>query len=131
MGGLFPPPQMILMTCSHSDLHTFSYKGNPFPFLQVSSRKQTSTGENASRSNFLLTYSGRGGCENTFRLLPNLQPNVLVLLVPRGHWNLGRVLEVHPGPDGMVRTVKDKSKDSVLIRPIQKLCLLENDFEMV
>ena len=43
----------------------------------------------------------------------------------------GRVLEVYPGPDGMVRTVKVKTKDSIFIRPIQELCLLENDFEMV
>ena len=49
--------------------------------------------------------------------------------VPKGHWNLGRVLEVYPGPDGMIRTFKVKTKDSVFIRPIQKLCLLENDFE--
>ena len=69
------------------------------------------------------------------RALPNLKPNALVLLVdentPRGHWNLGCVLEVYPGPDGMVCTVKVKTKDSVFIRPIQKLYLLENDLEMV
>lgn len=67
------------------------------------------------------------------RVLPNLKPNALVLLVddsaPRGHWSLGRVLEVYPGPDDMVRTVKVKTKDSVYVRPIQKLCLLENDLE--
>jgi len=42
---------------------------------------------------------------------------------------LDGVLEVYPGPDGMIRTVKVKTKDSIFIRPIQKLCLLENDFE--
>ena len=67
------------------------------------------------------------------RALPNLKPNALVLLMddsaPRGHWSLGRVLEVYPGSDGMVRTAKVKTKDSVYIRPIQKLCLLENDLE--
>ena len=69
------------------------------------------------------------------KALPNLKSNALVLLVdenvPRGHWNLGSVLEVYPGPDGIVRTAKVKTKDSVFIRPIQKLCLLENDPEMV
>ena len=69
------------------------------------------------------------------KALPNLKSNALVLLVddnlPRGHWNLGRVLEVYLGPDGMVLTVKIETKDSVLMRPIQKLCLLENDFETV
>ena len=79
---------------------------------------------------YLPTLQIRGKWRKT---LPNLKRNALVLLVddnvPRGHWNLGRVLEVYPGPDGMVRTVKVKTKDSVFIRPIQKLCLLENDFE--
>ena len=69
------------------------------------------------------------------KALPNLKSNALGLLVddnvPRGHWNFGRVLEVYPGADGKVRTVKVKTKDSVFIRPIQKLCLLENDLEMV
>ncbi|XP_068707645.1 uncharacterized protein [Montipora foliosa] len=81
---------------------------------------------------YLTTLQIRG---KWHKALPNLNRNALVLLVddnvPRGHWNLGRVLEVYPGPDGMVRTVKVKTKDSVFIRPIQKLCLLENDFEMV
>ena len=67
------------------------------------------------------------------KALPNVKPNALVLLVndntPRGHWNLGRVIETYPGPDGLVRTVKVKTKDSVYVRPIQKLCLLENDLE--
>ncbi|PFX25687.1 hypothetical protein AWC38_SpisGene9681 [Stylophora pistillata] len=66
------------------------------------------------------------------KALPNLKPNALVLLfdenAPRGHWSLGRVLKTYPGPDRMVRTARVKSKDSVFIRPIQKLCLLENDF---
>ena len=33
---------------------------------------------------------------------------------------------MYPGPDGLVRTVKVKTKDAVYVRPIQKLCLLEN-----
>ena len=61
------------------------------------------------------------------RVLPNIKPNALVLLVnnntPSGHWILGRVLETYPGPDGLVRTVK--------VRPIQKLCLLESDVKEV
>ena len=69
------------------------------------------------------------------RVLPNIKPDALVLLVndntPRGHWNLGRVLETYPGADGLVRTVKVKTKDAVYVRPIQKLCLLENDVKEV
>ena len=69
------------------------------------------------------------------RVLPNIKPDALVLLVndktPRGHWNLGRVLETYLGPDGLVRTVKVKTKDAVYVRPIQKMCLLENDVKEV
>ena len=61
----------------------------------------------------------------------DLKLNALVLLVddniPRGRWNLGRILETYPGPDGLVRVAKAKTKDAVYMRPIQKLCLLEND----
>ena len=67
------------------------------------------------------------------KALPNVKHNALVLLVndntPRGHRNLGRVIETYPGQDGLVRTVKVKTKDNVYVRPIQKLCLLENDLE--
>ena len=67
------------------------------------------------------------------KALPNIKHNALVLRVndntPRGHWKLGRVTETCPGPDGLVGTVKVKTKDSVYVRPIQKLCLLENDLE--
>ena len=47
------------------------------------------------------------------RVLSYIKPDALVLLVndnsPRGHWNLGRVLEMYSGPDGLVRTVKVKT----------------------
>ena len=43
----------------------------------------------------------------------------------------GRVLKTYPDPDGLVRNVKVKTKDAVYVRPIQKLCLLENDAKEV
>ena len=49
-------------------VHIYSCRGNPSAYLQASSRKQTSTGENGSKSNFLLTCSGRDGCGNTCQL---------------------------------------------------------------
>lgn len=65
------------------------------------------------------------------KALTNLKPNALVLLVddniPRGRSNLRRILETYPGPDGLVRVAKVKTKYTVYMRPIQKLCLLEND----
>ncbi|MEM7282789.1 MAG: hypothetical protein AAF438_14300 [Pseudomonadota bacterium] len=59
----------------------------------------------------------------------NYNPGDLVLLVednaPRGHWPLAVITDVFPGPDGLIRTVKLKTKSSMLIRPVTKLCLLE------
>ena len=59
----------------------------------------------------------------------NLKINDLVLVVdkniPRGRWLLGRCMKVFPGRDGRVRTAEIKTKESTLIRPISKLCLLE------
>ena len=59
----------------------------------------------------------------------NLKIGDIVLLIdddiPRNRWLLGRVLEVFKGSDGNVRTVKVKTGQTTLIRPINKLCLLE------
>ena len=56
--------------------------------------------------------------------------NDVVLIVDnnllRNLWLLGRVVEVHKSSqDGRVRSVKVKTKSSVLERPIDKLVLLE------
>ena len=82
----------------------------------------------------------------------NLKVGDLVLLVDesfsRGKWPLGRVLDVIVSRDGLVRTVKIKtsstvatrakrqrrgeplvSANSILTRPVTKLCLLEMDGE--
>ena len=59
----------------------------------------------------------------------NLKENDIVLiddkLLPRGAWRLGRVLAVHKGRDGLVRPAKVKTCHSELVRPVNKLCLLE------
>ena len=59
----------------------------------------------------------------------NLAVDDLVILadenIPRGQWLLGRVTKVFPGRDGLVRVAEVKTKNNVLKRPIQKLCLLE------
>ena len=81
----------------------------------------------------------------------NLEVGDLVLLAdesfPRGKWPLGRIVEVMPSRDGLVRTVKVKTSctvatcakrqrkrepvnrdgTTVLMRPVTKLCLLEMD----
>ena len=59
----------------------------------------------------------------------NLAVDDIVLVMdeslPRGSWPLGRVTEVKNGRDGLVRSVKVKTGKSELLRPVDKLCLLE------
>ena len=60
----------------------------------------------------------------------NLQIGDIVLVLDesllRAHWPLGRVMQVFPGSDGLVRTVELKTAyANSLMRPINKLCLLE------
>jgi hypothetical protein len=47
-----------------------------------------------------------------------------MLIISPGKWALGRVLEVHPGSDGLVRVVTLKTKVGILKRPITKLSIL-------
>ena len=44
---------------------------------------------------------------------------------PRGHWPLGRIVSVHPGKDGHIRVVEVRIGETVLTRPISKICSLE------
>lgn len=43
---------------------------------------------------------------------------------PRGSWALGKVIEVFPDKNGLVRSVRLQTKSSIIDRPITKLCLL-------
>lgn len=47
-------------------------------------------------------------------------------VLPRNSWLLGKVVEVYKGNDGLVRTAKIKTKSSTLMRPVNKICLLES-----
>ena len=59
----------------------------------------------------------------------NIGVNDLVLIVdqnsPRGHWPLGKIINVIPGPDNVVRSAIVKTKTGELTRPVSRLCLLE------
>ena len=44
---------------------------------------------------------------------------------PRSHWPLGRITDVYPGRDNVVRTVKVKTPSNELIRSSRRLCLLQ------
>ena len=53
----------------------------------------------------------------------------IVLIVdnnsPRGKWPVGRIIDLFPGNDGVVCSVRVKTSSSVYTRPVVKLCLLE------
>ncbi|GFW20807.1 integrase catalytic domain-containing protein [Trichonephila clavipes] len=54
---------------------------------------------------------------------PNLKEYDIVLVKeegPPGTWPMARVLQVHPGNDGLVRVATVKTQDSVLKRPVHK-----------
>lgn len=59
----------------------------------------------------------------------NVQVGDVVMLLehplPRNEWRLGKVAATLPGADGLVRVVRVVTKDSELLRPVSKLCLLE------
>ena len=44
---------------------------------------------------------------------------------PRAFWPLARIIETYVSNDGNVRSVKLKLPNSTVIRPSNKLCLLE------
>lgn len=59
----------------------------------------------------------------------NVRVGDIVIMVddntPRSVWPLGRVSNTFPGPDGLVRSVEVTTRQSVFVRPVHKLCLLE------
>ena len=59
----------------------------------------------------------------------NIALGDVVLMVgpgnPRGHWPLGRIQEVFPGPDRKVRVVRVRTGGKDYVRPITRLCPLE------
>ncbi|XP_069965849.1 uncharacterized protein [Bactrocera oleae] len=78
------------------------------------------------------------------RAEPNVQRGDIVLIrgenLPPSVWRMGRVIDVHPGSDGLVRTVtieynaNQRSSDGIPIkqrcqRPVQKLCRLTGPAE--
>ena len=59
----------------------------------------------------------------------NVQENDLVLVIanntPRNSWPVGRIIETYKGQDDLVRSARVRLRDSELVRPITKLCVLE------
>ncbi|XP_048005788.1 uncharacterized protein LOC125241373 [Leguminivora glycinivorella] len=61
----------------------------------------------------------------------NLKINDIVIIhepnLPSGKWAMGRVVQLHPGNDGLVRVVTLRTKSGIIKRPIVKLSLLSTD----
>ena len=57
----------------------------------------------------------------------NLVVGDLVLIadknIPQSNWLLGRITEIHPSKDNMIRLVKLKTKFETYTRPVANLCL--------
>jgi len=58
----------------------------------------------------------------------NIQPGMMVVLredgLPPLLWKLGRITEVHPGTDGIIRVVSVKTSSGILKRAASKICVL-------
>ena len=65
----------------------------------------------------------------------NIKIGDLVLVrndtLPPLQWPLGRVHEVHPGADGVVRVVTVKTKNGLCKRPLNKICLLPTEYDNI
>ena len=42
----------------------------------------------------------------------------------RGKWNVGRILQVSPGTDGLVQNFEVKTASETYTRPITKICII-------
>ena len=62
---------------------------------------------------------------------PTIKVNDIVLVddvnLPRGEWPLGRITKLKPSSDDQVRTVKVMVAGKEVLRPISRLCLLEQN----
>ena len=76
---------------------------------------------------YLPTLSRRNKWTN--QNLRNIQKGDLVIVVEdnieRSKWPLARVIETYPGRDQIIRSAKIKTAINELVRPVAKLCLLE------
>ncbi len=78
------------------------------------------------RKEFLPALNNR---KKWFGPVHNLKKDDVVIIVDpnarRSEWPLGRITEVFPGKDGLVRVVRVKTKDGEYLRPVHRLCSLE------
>lgn len=82
------------------------------------------------QSEYLNELQSRGKWTNTGE---NLHADALMLLkednVPPLQWTLGRIVQLHPGPDGVVRVVSIRTTSGVFKRSVRHVCPLPEDDE--
>lgn len=83
------------------------------------------------QSEYLCLLSSRSKWKHT---QANIKINDIVIIhqpnLPAGKWPLGRISELHPGSDGLVRVVTVKTKGGYIKRPITKLSPLLTSAEI-
>lgn len=50
--------------------------------------------------------------------------------LPPLRWKMGRILDVHPGSDNVVRVVTLKTANGLLTRPVEKICILPSSADI-
>ncbi|XP_060860373.1 uncharacterized protein LOC132937571 [Metopolophium dirhodum] len=74
---------------------------------------------------YLQTLQGR---KKWFQQMENLAVGDLVAIHTPNHppmsWQLGRIMEVHPGPDNVIRVVTIRTTDGIFKRPVVKVTKL-------
>lgn len=82
------------------------------------------------QSEYLTQLSIRSKWQRTH---PNIKLDDIVIIhdanLPAGKWALARVIELHPGKDGLVRVVSLKTKNGIIKRPIVKISILPTSNE--
>lgn len=65
---------------------------------------------------------------------PNLNINDLVIIkddrFPVAKWPMGRITDLHPGADNLVRAVSIRTAQGMLKIPITKLCLVPTQHDI-
>lgn len=83
------------------------------------------------QANYLNTLQQRKKWKKEYE---NVRVGQLALLsnenLPPTYWALGRITEVRPGADGLVRAVTISIDGKEYDRPVQKLCIVPTDSEL-
>ena len=83
-------------------------------------------------SEYLSTLQER---QKLIKPMRNFATGDLVLVVDEkvhsGQWPLGRIVQVHPGKDGVVRSAKIATRSTTLTRPIRSFASLNRTFTAV